>query len=89
MSDGTGGAVRPGAVGAHYVSGEPFDAHSIEALTPDQERYYLASQWRLMWWKLKRHRLAVVSAVMMIASPEWPSANEMASSRESPRPIAW
>ena len=30
-------------------------------LTPEQERYYLAAQWKLMWWKLKRHRIAVVS----------------------------
>jgi peptide/nickel transport system permease protein len=26
------------------------------------ERLYVASQWQLMWWKFKRHRLAVVSA---------------------------
>ena len=49
----------------HYVSTEPFDPHTIEALTPEQERYYLASQWRLMWWKLKRHRLAVYSGIVL------------------------
>jgi len=36
--------------GGHFVSREPFDPHSIEALTPAQEKYYLASQWKLMWW---------------------------------------
>ena len=41
----------------HFVSSEPFDPASIEALTPAQEKYYMASQWMLMWWKLKRHRL--------------------------------
>ena len=30
-------------------------------MTPEQERFYLASQWQLMWWKFKRHRVAVVS----------------------------
>ncbi len=50
----------------HYVSGEPFDPYSIEALTPDQERYYLASQWRMMWWRLKRHRLAVFSGIILL-----------------------
>lgn len=50
----------------HYVSTEPFDPHSIEALTPEQERIYLASQWRLMWWKLKRHRLAVISGTVLL-----------------------
>jgi peptide/nickel transport system permease protein len=50
----------------HYVSDEPFDPQSIERLTPEQERVYLASQWQLMWWKLKRHRLAIVSGVILL-----------------------
>ncbi|MBK8023103.1 MAG: ABC transporter permease [Chloroflexi bacterium] len=29
------------------------------------ERYYAASQWQLMWRKLKRHRLAVVSGIFL------------------------
>ena len=49
----------------HFVSREPFDPHSIEALTPAQEKYYLASQWILMWWKLKRHRLAVICGIIL------------------------
>ena len=50
----------------HFVSTEPFDPYSIEALTPEQERFYLASQWRMMWWRLKRHRLAVVSGLILV-----------------------
>jgi len=50
----------------HYVSTEPFDPYSVEKLTPEQERYFLATQWRLMWWKLKRHKLAVVSGVFLL-----------------------
>lgn len=49
----------------HYVSREPFDPGSIERLTPEQEKYYLASQWKLMWWKLKRHKLAVICGVIL------------------------
>jgi len=49
----------------HYVCSETFDAHSIEALTPEQEKYYLASQWKLMWWKLKRHRLALICGIIL------------------------
>ena len=30
------------------------------------ERAYVASQWQLMWWKFRRHRLAMVSAVIVI-----------------------
>ena len=57
----------PGRRLEHYVSDAPFDPYSIEALTPEQEHYYMASQWRLMWWKLKRHRVAMISGVVLIA----------------------
>ena len=50
----------------HFVSSEPFDPYSIERLTPEQERYYLASQWQLMWWKLRHHRVAVFSGVVLM-----------------------
>jgi len=52
-------------IAEHYVSREAFDPHSIEALTPTQEKYYMASQWRLMWWKLRRHRLAVICGFIL------------------------
>ena len=51
----------------HFVDPAPWDPHAEETLTPEQERYYLATQWRLMWWKLKRHRLAVASGVVLLA----------------------
>ncbi len=50
----------------HYVSTEPFDPYAVEAMTPEQERYYRASQWKMMWWKLRRHRLAVISGVILL-----------------------
>ena len=56
----------PGAPLAHYVSDKPFDVAAVTKLTPAQERIYFASQWRLMWWKFKRHRLAVISTVFLI-----------------------
>ena len=64
MTDGPGTAAA--AAAEHYVSTKPFDPRSIDALSPEQERYYLASQWRLMWWKLKRHRLAVISGGFLL-----------------------
>ena len=50
----------------HWVSPEPFEPQAVEALTAEQERYYMASQWRMMWWRLKRHRLAVASGIVLI-----------------------
>ena len=49
----------------HYVSAEPFDPHSVEELSAEQERVYLASQWQMMWWRFRRHRLAVWSAFII------------------------
>jgi peptide/nickel transport system permease protein len=49
-----------------YVDQAPFDPYDVERLTPEQERFYTASQWRLMWWKFTRHRLAVVSGVVLL-----------------------
>jgi len=51
---------------AHFVSSEPFDPLSVERLTPEQERYYLASQWQLMRWKLKRHKVAVACGILLL-----------------------
>ena len=49
----------------HFVNTAPFDPRTIEALTPAQERIYLASQWQLMWWKFKRHKVAVWCGVFL------------------------
>jgi len=49
----------------HYVSAAPFDPSSIEAMTQEHVRIYMASQWRLMWWKFKRHRVALVSGIFL------------------------
>ncbi|MDD7909113.1 ABC transporter permease [Pseudovibrio exalbescens] len=50
----------------HYVNPEPFDPTSTDVLTPEQERYYQASQWKIMWWKFRRHKLAVWSGIILI-----------------------
>jgi peptide/nickel transport system permease protein len=57
---------KPGAPLEHYVSTAPFDPMQFEAMSAGQARYHLASQKRLMWWKFKQHKLAVVSAVFLI-----------------------
>ena len=49
----------------HYVNQEQWDPYVAERLTADQERYYMAGQWKLMWWRFRRHRPAVVSAIFL------------------------
>jgi peptide/nickel transport system permease protein len=57
-------AERPTAT-PHYVNPAPWDPYVSEKLTADQEKYYMAGQWKLMWWRFRRHRPAVVSAVFL------------------------
>ena len=47
----------------HFVSSKPFEPNLVEQLTPSQERYYKASQTRLMWWKFRANRLALLRGV--------------------------
>jgi peptide/nickel transport system permease protein len=49
----------------HYVNSAPFDPYRVEKMTPEMERYYMASQWRIMWWKFRRHRLAVAAGAVL------------------------
>ena len=49
----------------HWVSNEPFNPHVAEALTAEQERIFMASQWRMMWARFKRHKLAVWSGALL------------------------
>ncbi|MCP4315839.1 MAG: ABC transporter permease [Hyphomicrobiales bacterium] len=51
----------------HFVSTDPFDPLAAETLTPEQEKYYFASQLRLIWWKFKRHHLGLYSAIFLTA----------------------
>jgi hypothetical protein len=49
-----------------YVDDAPFDPRTEDALTPEQERFYTASQWRLIWWRFRRHKVAVASAIVLL-----------------------
>jgi len=51
----------------HFVSTEPFDPQLTDhVVSPEQEKYYMASQWQLMRWKFFRHRLAVISGAFLL-----------------------
>jgi len=38
---------------------------TAEVGTEAEERIFIASQWQLMWWRFKKHRLAIVSAAVL------------------------
>lgn len=50
----------------HWVNQEPFDPYTVEGLSPEQEKFYQASQWRMMWWKFRRHKLGLWSGVILL-----------------------
>jgi len=41
-------------------------AHEPAPLALPEQRIFVASQWQLMWWRFRKHRLAMVSGVIVI-----------------------
>ena len=56
----------PGERLPHYVNEEAFDPYEVDKLTPQQERYYQASEWRIVWWRFRRHRVAVWAGAFLL-----------------------
>lgn len=51
---------------AHYVSDEPFDPDAtVAAGSTPSLKFLNASQGRIIWWRFLRHRLAVLSLVVL------------------------
>jgi peptide/nickel transport system permease protein len=36
------------------------------ASLPEQDRVFVASQWQLMWWKFRKHKMAIMGAIVLI-----------------------
>ena len=51
----------------HYVDPTPFDPGLREPTGAESEAFYRASSWRLMWWKFRKHRVAVASGIVLLA----------------------
>ncbi len=39
---------------------------AVEVLGKTEEKVFYASQWRLMWWKFRRHRMAVFAGIVVV-----------------------
>ncbi len=50
--------------GTGVASGFSFEEE--EAVTAEEEKIYVASYWKLMWWRFRKHKMALVSAVVVI-----------------------
>jgi peptide/nickel transport system permease protein len=49
----------------HFVSDRPFDPDTVYQYTDAQKELFEASQLRLMWWKFRRHKPALISAIFL------------------------
>jgi len=49
----------------HYVDPAPFDPGKTEPVGAENESFYRASSWQLMWWKFRQHRLAMVGMALL------------------------
>ena len=58
---------RGGPLNRHYVDSRPFEPGATEPGGAENESFYRASSWRLMWWKFRRHKVAVASAFILLA----------------------
>ncbi len=70
------------------------------APTADKQRIFVASQWQLMWWRFRKHRVAVASAIIVsgfylaVLGADFlaysdPNASEAQRSLMPPQPIHW
>jgi peptide/nickel transport system permease protein len=54
----------------HAAAMDAADRHGppVDPMSPESEQKtaYIASQWKLMWWKFRRHKLAMIGATVVI-----------------------
>ena len=47
----------------HYVSDAPFNPGRPAPMSAALQEYYTASSYTMMWWRYRRHKIAVISGV--------------------------
>lgn len=59
-----GNVLNPDTTPLHPDTEAP--AGGMEAVAGDEERIEVASQWKLMWWRFRKHKLAMIGGVVTI-----------------------
>ncbi|KKX25746.1 ABC transporter permease [Rhizobium sp. LC145] len=59
---------RDGEPLPHYVSSAPFDPYADDAVKNKKKAFGRSSQLELMFWKFRRHRLALLSAIILLVA---------------------
>lgn len=50
----------------HYVSRKPFNANIKKTITEEEKRFFMASQWQLIWWQFRRHKIAAMAGIFLL-----------------------
>ena len=58
---------------------------SPAAVAAKDQRIFVASQWQLMWWRFRKHKVAVASAVV-VAGSTWPCSAPTSWPTPTPTP---
>ena len=73
MTDNPDLALRREQVRARYGVSDLEPQAEAPSVNPEEiaggiveERFYYATQWQLMWWRFRRHRMALISGVLLI-----------------------
>ncbi|MBT4933530.1 MAG: ABC transporter permease [Rhodospirillaceae bacterium] len=53
---------------AHFVSEAPFDPDHDEILELSSSKLHMASQWTIIWWRFKRHKIAMLALLFLVPS---------------------
>ncbi len=59
------GALAPLADDSRQLLAEEAAVGGLAGLVEEAEAFYIAPNWRLVWWRFKKHRLALVSSVVV------------------------
>ena len=43
-----------------------FNSEAATAAPEEEQRVFVATQWQLMWWRFRRHRLAIMGSVVVL-----------------------
>lgn len=85
---------------ADVLSDRRTGAVKSPAVTDEAPRIVVASQWKLMWWKFRKHRLAMISLIIIVAmyvitffagffAPQSTSSYQRRYTQAPPQPIQW
>jgi len=48
------------------VDQNPVQPAEVDGRAEEDEEFYMASQWQLMWWKFKKHKIAVTAVLILL-----------------------